>query len=891
MQHKGEAMSKERLRDGKMFALYYESLCKMNEDYNTYCSIEGISKYLYHKLMTLSIRCLIFEMHLLKAENKLIGDTPEQRFDHFEGMTATPEFQAYFHEKYPMLHQQMLLLISNTFRFVKKMCDAFHDDSAAIENEIGIKAGSIQRIIMGEGDTHNNGENVAIVCTDNGKKVVYKPRTVAGEHAFNKLLCWLNEQGVKCRLEGVGLVNRNEYGWQEFVEYKGELSREEAKEYYYKCGIFLGLFHVLGTTDIHYENVIVNGATPVFVDLETLVGVSKNAKCSTVLETNLIPGIRNNIVYDFDYSGMCGRGNVSSKIKTISVINPRTDEMRIENVESIISENKNVVRIHGQIAKMEDFVNDVINGFDDLWEILSTKKRAFIEIVNEIFGEDSLCYRQVLRATQVYGKFLIAATHPDYEKSIEARQNLFGRLLRNVTDEKMIARVCDEIGQMNRGDVPYYTVKYDSRDLWSNGRVVCKDYFTSTVKDCLHYRIDMLNKKNHDIQLSIVKKSLFSAYEEQLARESGREEALDPDIFVENTAKELLDDVIEDEKEAVKFTVSLLDKRFYLSVLNMDLYEGGGLIWFLACYGKRKKNARAYEVAEKLFETAEKAMLLQKDNNVRLSAFSGIGSSIYLAYNLYLLSGEEKYHTSFENYLKTLSELLEKNPLGPEIQNYDYVCGIAGLIIVLCRIYQREKQESVKNVLMNLMEQLTSYAETETISETGIAHGISGIAYALLVMEETFAVTRDDGFYEECFEREYQNFVSNGKNAMTWCRGLAGMLYVRAYAFQKRKDPKYKTQLEKVYSLAKEESSMPTNACLCHGTRGIEETYSEVRKLLGDEGDKWMIDPKKPDVNDWGLNQFEIETFMMGKSGVAYSYLKDQVGSLPSVMALELYEA
>lgn len=362
-------------KEKRMFASYMTNFFDKYDELNIYSPINGVYEYLYKKLFMLSIRTLIYEMHFFKINNKLSGINSEERFNSFERITEKTEFKNYFRNKYPILYKKMIELIDNTYHYVREIYENFEKDKDIINEKINASIYKIENIFIGEGDTHNRGKSVAIIYTNAGK-IVYKPHSMASDYAFDRLLSWINNNRTRYKLEGVKYVNRNKYGWQEYIKYEGKLNDKEAKEYYYKCGQFLGLFYVLGTTDMHFENVIVHKNTPFFIDLETLVSIPKYINYSNILETDFIPGIHNNVVYDFDYSGLCGKGNISSKIKSISIINPKTDEMRIENTDSIILENKNIVWVNGKKAKIENYINDILSGFNEIWKVIFSKKMS-----------------------------------------------------------------------------------------------------------------------------------------------------------------------------------------------------------------------------------------------------------------------------------------------------------------------------------------------------------------------------------------------------------------------------------------------------------------------------------------------------------------------------------
>lgn len=714
---------------------------------------------------------------------------------------------------------------------------------------------------------------------------------MASDYAFDRLLSWINNNRTRYKLEGVKYVNRNKYGWQEYIKYEGKLNDKEAKEYYYKCGQFLGLFYVLGTTDMHFENVIVHKNTPFFIDLETLVSIPKYINYSNILETDFIPGIHNNVVYDFDYSGLCGKGNISSKIKSISIINPKTDEMRIENTDSIILENKNIVWVNGKKAKIENYINDILSGFNEIWKVIFSKKNEFISLLDEVFDDDSLYYRQVLRATQVYSKFLTAATHPDYLGEEEKQNLLFKRLLINVSEYKMIQRITDEISQLQRGDVPYYIVKYNSTDLYSVEGLVCKDYFENTVRDGIVRRITDDIPYNKIVQIDIITKSLFTAYDKQFIENSSADKIVQKE-YIEKTAHGICNKIVDDPTGTIMFINTLAGDHFYLTNINLDMYEGGGIIWFLVCYGRFRKEPDIYKLALRLFDTAEKCFYNQRESRkLHLSAFSGIGSIIYLTYNLFLLTKENVYYNCFKKYCHEVKNIISKLELDlNDMSQYDFMCGISGMIIVLCRIYHKNYDKKIRSLIDILKQQLEHCLEINTCNETGIAHGISGMIYALVVLDKTYPELNYKEFSIGYLEQELNIYIDKKQYALEWCHGVSGLIFVRIIAYLQWNDIALKEQLSKLFILADTIDVTKKNNCLCHGTRGIKESLSIVKKLLGNDAIEFnkVFDIEEYDF--FGLNNHTIENFMMGTSGVAYSYLKNELNVLPSIMTLELYE-
>ena len=58
---------------------------------------------------------------------------------------------------------------------------------------------------------------MAVVRFATGARVMYKPRSLQVDGHFQQLLAWLNERGAHPALRTFWVVDREVYGWTEFV--------------------------------------------------------------------------------------------------------------------------------------------------------------------------------------------------------------------------------------------------------------------------------------------------------------------------------------------------------------------------------------------------------------------------------------------------------------------------------------------------------------------------------------------------------------------------------------------------------------------------------------------------------------------------------------------------
>ena len=155
------------------------------------------------------------------------------------------------------------------------------------------------------GDSHNSGQTVAKLQTNNGNKLLYKPKDLNADNFYFSIYEWISTC-LNISSEVPLTIAFNNYGWQEFIEYKNLPSKISSKDYYYRLGIQSFLLYTLNANDMHYENLISKGDHPTFIDLETIL--------QPPIDTNQIEGSNNNLILN---SYVYGRGDKSNKKKIL----------------------------------------------------------------------------------------------------------------------------------------------------------------------------------------------------------------------------------------------------------------------------------------------------------------------------------------------------------------------------------------------------------------------------------------------------------------------------------------------------------------------------------------------------------------------------------------------
>lgn len=851
---------------------------------------------LYENLFKLAIRALIRELHDLKNNDCLKGDNGEERFSFFEKMLTQRRYRKKFFDSYPMLDQLMNDYVVSVSDYIIEIIADFKNDRKDLENCFGLEQNRITDISIGKGDTHNGGKSVAIIYLDD-KKIIYKPHSLNADFVFEKIIHWLNNNAtLPFPLKYVKTLNKQDHGWQEWIESVPCHNKEEVERYYYRMGCFLAIFHLLGTTDLHFENVIAANDCPMFIDLETLLSNNRNDKLSTVLDTGLLPQPTSNFLIDVDISGICGKSNKSDRMKMMVIKNRQTDEMMVDEIPAVIENRKNIVLLGGEAVDIEDYTSYLIDGYKVTIDFILKQKNEFIGLLDNYIGSSDL-FRTVLRHTQVYSKYLSASLHPDYLTSKDKRRELFIRLESNCKDQHELPRVKDEVETLVGGDVPYFIFDYYGKNLYSNNGPVIKNYYDHSAREVLIERIDNF-QMNQKANINLIQKSLFTTYTSKKVDKCGEAVVIKDEDRLLKYAQYLLDDtfLLHNREAGIQFINCLYNNKVSLETINLNMYEGGGIILYLAAMSKVYHDKRYIETADKLLETAVQVLKYKSskdDFDFKLSAFSGYGSMLYLSYLLYFLTNEQKYEEFANQAMQHIfdSDYLNRNK---EIHDYDYLGGIAGEIVCMAHILLKRENEEIRSTCMKMGNIMEDYVNNTPVKAIGLAHGLSGYAYAYIML---YRITENVLYLNKAKEllvEEDRLYMRGRKGKTSWCKGETGMCLARLCYLELDRCPQMLERFSYYYEVLTTKGLCIDNSCLCHGLYGNIEVINRINQFDFIEEEKKFKEYEnsllgiKGNIKLGFNSKFSSDIFMTGLSGVHYSILRVKETNLPSVLFLEV---
>lgn len=368
------------------------------------------------------------------------------------------------------LHPVLDALTEQTSNAVLEILDHFIEDrEELVERQLLCRGDLISDISLGEGDTHAKGRSVAVISLASGNKLVHKPRSLELDEHLPQILAILDPE-LSHSLTGCvpPSFSRRNHGWQKFMNRRTELEERECESYYYRFGALTAIAGLWGSTDLHHENVIVHGGSPVIIDGETVlqpdVGTldSPDPRVeellrSTPLGTLLLPIRDSASVMDVLLSGLGVPWEQTSQETVFQVTHEDSDAFSIQRLQWSIAQEANVPTLAGRPQNPINWYGTLKRGYLDGLAAVRRKEEDLATALRALPGTATVRY--VFRATEVYGRFLDSLTHGQQWTSREAEDAVLALLeaprSASLDPEWFVA---SEQEQLRHRDIPHFSV-------------------------------------------------------------------------------------------------------------------------------------------------------------------------------------------------------------------------------------------------------------------------------------------------------------------------------------------------------------------------------------------------------------------------------------------------
>lgn len=896
-------------------------------------------------------RTMVLELNVARLQGLLQGDTSEERFQSFLQRLHQHEAVISLLQEYPVLARQLVTSINRWVNFSVEFLQHLCADWEAICHIFSPNGdpGVLLEINGGRGDTHRGGRSVLIAKFSSGLQVVYKPRTLAVDVHFQQLLTWLNQRGNHPPFRILKILNRETYGWVEFVTATGCRDSEAIQRFYERQGAYLALLYGLEATDFHLENLIAAGEHPVLIDLESLFHLrtegmditesdlpTLNTMAYSVLRVGLLPQRlwANAESEGIDMSGLGGKAGQLTPYHLPYLEAIGTDEMRFARKRMPMFGSQNRPTLNDVEVNVLDYTKEIRNGFTTIYRLL-LQYRDELRSQNgplACFGEDEV--RVIFRPTRTYSSLLYESFHPDFLRNALDRDRHFDRLWVGIEQQPYLAKVISaERDDLWQGDIPMFTTRPNSRAIWSSSNQEIADFFDETGMRGVQRRIQQLSEADLQQQLWFIRASLttLAMGEEQVKwpsyylaepqNSASREQLLKAALAVGDRLESL---ALRDEKNVSWIGLTLLNQKHWtLASLGIDLYDGlSGVILFLAYLGSVTQEKRYTTLAKTALTTMQRQMESSKAFITSIGGFNGWGGIIYTLTHLGVLWDEPELLAEAESLVELLPDLIAKD------EQLDIIGGAAGCIASLLNLYRCAPCQRTIGAAIQCGDRLIARAQkmeqgigwiAAGIGKkplAGFSHGAAGIAWALLELE---AMTGEERFRKAALEaiayerslfclqvgnwpdlREFENAVlaqsKEPVNFMTaWCHGAPGIGLGRLRSLPHLNDTETRAEIGTALHTTLTQG-FGLNHCLCHGDLGNLELILQASLTLNDS--KWLHQVNRlaaiilESINKHGWLcgvPLGVETpgLMTGLAGIGYQLLRlAEPTHIPSVLTL-----
>ncbi|NPC93161.1 type 2 lantipeptide synthetase LanM [Bacillus sp. WMMC1349] len=872
--------------------------------------VDNLVKQLGSFLIDIAHKCIVLELNLQRENNELKGDSSTERFQYFlEQYSNTGKLIEFYNEYIVMtrlLSTTTLFFIENTQTIIDKL----YKDKKSIIDKYGIKNYEVSEIIFGEGDTHQKGKTVAKINFSSSQTIFYKPKPLSINIAFKRFIDWLNLQKNIKDMKVPDSLIFDSYTFESYIEYKPCNSIEEVKDYYVRFGQLMGVIFLLNGTDIHMENLISHGEYPVIIDLETLIQQPlqiKNNKNGSLNEINntifhhvtrtmFLPtiGLKTDSPVNIDLSALNGK---SEKVKVLQPVNVNSDEMRYDYTEYTTDGANNLPFMENCEIDYKKYKEEIIKGFKNVFEIILKNKKKLTEengIINEFHNISVRC---LFRDTSQYANILFHTLHPEFLTDMLDREKALENMWGYPFEDKHL--ILSEVKDMLNNDIPIFFNNTCSTDLIDSENNRISKFFTSTSFDYFKKYIQNIDEQEIKKQISIIYMFFgdFTDYKKNIINEKMYKtnlkikyiQPLNLDYLSE--AKNIGDEIInravikEDISWIVPYNIS--DNNWSLIPIRQDFYGGlGGLYLFFYYLYKETNDKKYFDFSNRLLDQCYVEDLYD-NKQVGLTGFPGF------LYSFSIMKDCEENVLEINKLVKEYCKLLD-NEIENNVQ-VDYLNGVTGLINILLKFYNRNKNLHFIELAIKYTEYLTQRLNEVSNLGNGFSHGAIGYALVLLKMWKVTNVNKYLIKARELLLYEDKNFDDNIlKNR--WCNGITGiglaMIDIENIGIE---FPKNKLNIDSIYNKIIS-SHLLNNDTICHGNMGIidfllskykkdNDNSLGVAKAIADQ--VIMAKSKNGEFKLIDTDNYRDISLFTGLAGIAYQLLRvNNPEKVPSVLSI-----
>ncbi|MFF4603083.1 type 2 lanthipeptide synthetase LanM [Streptomyces sp. NPDC001339] len=887
-----------------------------------------------------SYRTLIERFHHFREEHGLPLDSGRRAgIDAFAHTLRQPDTCEAILDGYPVLRRRLGRIVENLRQAHTKMLAAFRDDRARLASIAGIGADeTIAEVKLSNSDPHNGNQRVMFLTTSSGAQLVYKPRPLTGD-AFARAVYEAAEPYLTHSLSGCvpASVSSGDHGWQVRLAGNPMTSGAQAMRYFYRLGALICLFGALGATDLHEENLVACGEFPCVVDTETLLradfGTTKDTRTDTrtgtltgtladtlvaqmrlsPASTMLLPVNNPDSVIDVMLAGAGVLGEQKSSLKNATVVDADSDAIRVEWRTFTYRHSGNVPSLNGEQLSISGHFADVMSGYQDALTFLRSG------VIDEVLGQFAdMPVRCLIRATEVYARYLDASTHPKYlrdEKETSRLFNLLRRFHKTLTPEQNDALAAAEHAALDAGDIPYFFTLAEGIDAHAHhgepwplyklsplatarrGLAMARErhdrFHHFLVEECLgHVAPDAGGVWRHSVFGQTLAQAVPGTWGGRIAE------------VIENVAVTITSG---DGSGRGAGWIGSIGPDRHTPTINPGNYvafhDMGGIRRALASAERHRMahaldDSTAHALDDSTAHTADDSMARAADDSMARAAEEGL-RELMGTYGEQLDAIPESVFSGFASQLLSmpdavddvwLDSLLGKIAERGDDREGDLSNGPAGALMLL--LSRRESGVPVRASHLNRLAHMAfdPHGPQPKGAMMDVAHGQLGVAWA---KARAGRVMSREQWWREAAEWLESSLPDCQPSAAGWCQGAAGVLLAAGeIGCRTGREGLVREHADRLTdaAVALPDDDRPVDLSVCHGTSGVIQCLLAASRYLDDrpliDRARWyqnqVLDRARRNGFYVGaLGHTSLIGYMLGWAGVADTDLMLRAPELP----------
>jgi type 2 lantibiotic biosynthesis protein LanM len=754
--------------------------------------------------------------------------------------------------------------------------------------QAGRPLGQVESLDAGLSDPHLGGRVVHGLVFASGLRLIYKPKSLGLEAAFQDLLAWSNRAPGMEPFRLLTVVDRADHGWVEFVPQAPLADPGGVRRFYERAGQLVCLVDLLRGKDCHLENVRASGEHLFLIDGEALAHPEPGpALLGPVIEDTAWHQLtgsvaRTGLLPSWEFSSdrrvardISGLGSVTEQSSLGAVPRWRavnTDHMHLVHEPKTERLGGNAPVLDGQPVDPQAHVAAITAGYERMYQHVQARCDELRAADGPLAGFARQPVRYIYRATQVYQELIYQSLAPACLASGVVRSMHLDVVFRPhlAAERPPLGPIVDaEIAALAELDIPAFYASTDSADLpLGGGRVLAGCFRAASHADILH-RLRSFSDSDRATQVAILTGSFFARSfrlaHVPLARPATparAPEPLQPDELVSEAtaiAASIESQAIRESDGGLSWlnlSFEPLAERYQLQPAPLQLYDGGlGVAQFMALLARTTGQARWQDLARGALRPILRQFEVPVAELAPWAQLAGIGAAVGVTS---LIHGLVRVAQSLDDpaaldAARHLARLVTPELIAAD-RKFDVLSGSAGAILGLLTLWAATRDPAVLAQAVGCGEHLLRHrvpgpADTQTWRTlgpqplTGFSHGAAGIAYALLRLAQASGDGRYRAAADSAIAFERALFVAAARNwpdlrpaviekgftlqAMGWCNGAPGIGLARLGAWDLARDDALRAEVDVALSVT-QDASLDALDHLCCGSFGRMDLLIEA---------------------------------------------------------------